>query len=217
MGCCQAAGICGSHLEEIDMSRDKHTNWIRPLALAALGFGAGAIFGGGKLVRVYDWQTEWTIDAPLSTVYKVLTTPEEQDKWWPSMRVYRVTPLADIPDGRTIEYRVQQARSVARLVPPFKITGVTADIEKDHRLRTVVTGGLVGVLETLLYSRPDGGTRIVYHWYVRVHNPVLNVLGFVFEPAFRASHDHVMKEGEAGLQRYFTENVPVQSEDKTFL
>ncbi len=212
MGCCQAPGICGSHLEEIVMSRDKHTNWIRPLALAALGFGAGAIFGGGKLVRVYDWQTEWTIDAPLSTVYKVLTTPEEQDKWWPSMRVYRVTPLADIPDGRMIEYRVQQARSVARLIPPFKITGVTADIEKEHRLRTVVTGDLVGVLETLLYSRPDGGTRIVYHWYVRVHNPVLNILGFVFEPMFRASHDHVMKEGEAGLQRYFTENKKLDIE-----
>jgi len=193
------------------MSRDKKTNWIRPLTLAALGFGAGAIFGGGKLVRVYDWQTEWTIDAPLSTVYKVLTTPEEQDKWWPSMRVYRVTPLADIPDGRTIEYRVQQAQSVARFVPPFKITGVTADIEKERRLRTEVTGDLVGVLETLLYSRPDGGTSIVYHWYVRVHNPVLNVLGFVFAPMFRASHDHVMKEGEAGLKRYCTEYAPVQS------
>jgi uncharacterized protein YndB with AHSA1/START domain len=199
------------------MSRDKNTNWIRPLALAALGFGAGAIFGGGKLVRVYDWQTEWTIDAPLSLVYKVLTTPEEQDKWWPSMRVHRVTPLAGIPDGRTIEYRVQQAQSVARLVPPFKIIGVTADIEKERRLRTGVTGDLVGVLETFLYSRADGGTRIVYQWYVRVQNPMLNVLGFVFAPMFRASHDHVMKEGEAGLQRYCKENVPVQSEDRSLL
>jgi hypothetical protein len=79
-------------------------------------------------------------------------------------------------------------------------------------MRTIVTGDLVGVLETLLYSRPDGGTRIVYHWYVRVHNPVLNVLGFVFEPMFRASHDHVMKEGEAGLQRYFTENKKLDIE-----
>src|SRR3989442_15958044 len=94
--------------EEIVMSRRKNTTWIRPLALATLGFGAGAIFGGGKLVRVYDWRTEWTIDAPLSTVYQVLMTPEEQEKWWPSMRVFRVTPLADIPNGRTIEYRVQQ-------------------------------------------------------------------------------------------------------------
>ena len=193
------------------MSREKNTNWIRPLTMAALGFAAGAIVGGGKLVRVYDWQTEWIIDAPLSTVYKVLSTPEEQDKWWPSMKVYRVTPLAGIPDGRKIEYRVQQAQSVARLVPPFKIIGVTAEIEKERRLRTVVTGDLVGVLETLLYSRPDGGTRIVYHWYVRVHNPVLNALGFLFEPMFRASHNHVMEEGEAGLQRYCTENVRVSN------
>ena len=199
------------------MSRDKNTIWIRSLALAALGFGAGAIFGGGKLVRAYDWQTEWNIDAPLSTVYKALTTPEEQDKWWPSMRVHRVTPLANIPNGRTIEYRVQQAQSVARLVPPFKITGVTADIEKERRLRTQVTGDLVGILETLLFSRPDGGTRIVYHWYVRVHTPVLNALGFLFEPMFRASHDHVMEEGEAGLQRYLTKNISVQSEDRAIL
>lgn len=203
--------------KECVMSRDKNTIWIRSLALAALGFGAGAIFGGGKLVRAYDWQTEWNIDAPLSTVYKALTTPEEQDKWWPSMRVHRVTPLANIPNGRTIEYRVQQAQSVARLVPPFKITGVTADIEKERRLRTQVTGDLVGILETLLFSRPDGGTRIVYHWYVRVHNPVLNALGFLFEPMFRASHDHVMEEGEAGLQRYLTKNISVQSEDRAIL
>ncbi len=191
------------------MSREKNTNWIAPLTIAALGFGVGAIFGGGKLVKVYDWETEWNVDAPLSTVYKVLTTPEVQDKWWPSMKVYRVTQLEGIPEGRTIEYRVQQAQSVARLVPPFKIIGITADIEKERRMRTVVTDDLVGVLETLFYTRPDGGTRIVYHWYVRVHNPVLNVPGFLFTPMFRASHDHVMQEGEAGLQRYCTENVPV--------
>lgn len=201
----------------IGRSKHKNTQWIRPLALAALGFGAGAIFGGGKLVRVYDWQTEWMIDAPLSSVYQVLTTPQEQEKWWPSMRVHRVSPLAAIADGRIIDYRVQQAQSVARLVPPFKITAVTADIEKERRLRTVVSGDLVGVLETLLYSRPEGGTRIVYHWYVRVHHPLLNVLGFLFEPMFRASHDQVMREGEAGLRRYCRENVRVQAQDKTLL
>jgi hypothetical protein len=196
--------------EKTVMSSNKNTNWKNLLAFAALGFGAGAMFGGGKLVRVYDWETEWNIDAPLSTVYKVLTTPEEQYKWWPSMMVYKVTPLADIPGGRKIEYRVKQAQSVARLVPPFKLTTVTSDIEKERRLRTMVTGDLVGVLETLLYSLPAGGTRIVYHWYVRVHHPVLNILGFVFEPMFRARHDHVMKEGEAGLQRYCKESVRVQ-------
>lgn len=197
------------------MSRDKHANWFGTMALAALGFGAGAIVGGGKLVRVYDWQTEWTVDAPLAVVYKVLTTPEEQDRWWPSMRVERVTPLAGVVDGRKIEYSVLQAQSVARLVPPFKITSVTAEVEKERRLRTVVTGDLLGVLETLLYSRADGGTRVVYNWYVRVHNPMLNVMGFMFEPMFRASHDHVMREGEEGLRRYCAEKVIAQAEDKS--
>jgi uncharacterized protein YndB with AHSA1/START domain len=183
-------------------ARTVRTSWIRPLALAAVGFGIGAVFGGGRLVRVYDWETEWNIDAPLSDVYRVMTTPEEQHKWWPSMQVAHVEPVAGYPDGRIIEYHVKQAASVARLAPPFKIIADTRDVEKERRLRSVVTGDLVGVLETLLYSRPDGGTRIVYHWYVRVHNPVLNLLGFLYEPVFRASHDHVMQEGEAGLQRY---------------
>lgn len=184
------------------MNSKKNASWIRPLTCAAIGLGVGAILGGGKLVRVYDWQTEWTIDAPLATVYQVMTRPEEQYRWWPSMRVARVEPIAGIPDGRTIEYRVQQAASVARLVPPFKIIAVTSDIEKERRLRSVVNGDLVGVLETLLYARPQGGTRIIYHWYVRVPNPVLNLLGFLFASMFKASHDHVMQEGEAGLQRY---------------
>jgi uncharacterized protein YndB with AHSA1/START domain len=180
-------------------------DWIRTAAYVALGFTIGAIFGGGKLVRVYDWETQWMIDAPLSTVYTILTAPERQDRWWPSMKVHKATPLIGVPNGYQIEYRVKQAQDVARLVPPFKISSMTTDVEKERRIRAVVTGDLVGVLETLLYSRPDGGTRIFYHWYVRVHNPVLNVLGFVLEPMFRASHDHVMEEGEAGLQRYCQE------------
>ena len=184
------------------MARNNNKNWLRPLVFAALGFGAGAIFGGGRMVRVYDWETEWNIDAPVSDVYKIMTTPEEQYKWWPSMAVDSVVSLPAIPEGREIVYRVKQAESVARLAPPFYIKTVTVDVEKERRLRSLVTGDLVGVLETLFYSRSDGGTRIVYHWYVRVHNPILNVLGFVSEPMFRASHDHVMKEGEAGLQRY---------------
>lgn len=184
------------------MSKGKWAQWRGLLVGAVVGFGAGAVFGGGRLVRVYDWETEWLLDAPLATVYKLLTTPEEQKHWWPSMMVQRVTQLAGVPDGYSIDYRVKQAESVARFAPPFKITAVTADVEKERRLRTVVTGDLVGVLETLFYSRSDGGTRIVYHWYVRVHHPLLNILGFVAAPMFQASHDSVMKEGEAGLQRY---------------
>ena len=118
------------------------------------------------------------------------------------MIVERVEPIPDNPDGRIITYRVLQAPSVRRVAPPFILVSTIGDVDRDRRTRAVVTGDLAGVLETLLYDRPDGGTRIVYHWYTRVTNPLLNALGFVMAPVFRASHDHVMREGEAGLQAY---------------
>lgn len=55
------------------------------------------------------------------------------------------------------------------------------------RIRAVVSGDLVGVLDTLLYDRPEGGARVVFHWYVRVRNHILNALGYVAEPMFRMS------------------------------
>lgn len=173
-----------------------------PLAGAAVGFAVGAIIGGGKLVRVFDWTTEWNVDAPRSEVFRVLNAPEEQHRWWPSMVVENVEPLPDNPDGRIITYRVLQAPSVRKIAPPFILYSRTADVERDRRARSVVTGDLAGVLETLLYDRPDGGTRVVYHWYTRITNPVLNALGFLATPMYRASHDHVMQEGEAGLRQY---------------
>ncbi|MBF6590682.1 MAG: SRPBCC family protein [Ktedonobacterales bacterium] len=179
-----------------------------PASLAMAGFAVGAIVGGGRLVRTYDWETEWRIAAPRAEVFRILTTPEEQYHWWPSMRVVRAAPLPGNPDGRIITYAVRQASSVARLAPPFRIRTITGESESERRIRTVVSGDLVGVLETLLADWPDdGGTRVVFHWYVRVRNPILNLFGFVAEPMFRASHDHVMREGEAGLQRYCAERL----------
>lgn len=177
--------------------------WLSLLAAGAVGAGIGAIYGGGRLPRLYDWETEWNIDAPLPEVYRVMSTHDEGEPWWPSMAVQAMAPIPGVPGGQIVTYHVKQASSVARFAPPFVITSVTADVEPERRWRSVVSGDLAGVLETLFYAMPDGGTRVVYHWYVRVTKPLLNLLGYVTEPMFRASHDHVMREGEAGLRRYF--------------
>lgn len=79
---------------------------------------------------------------------------------------------------------------------------MATDVEPEKRIRAVVTGDLIGVLDILLYDQPEGGARVVFHWYVRVRNPILNALGYVAEPLFRMSHDHVMREGEAGLRAH---------------
>jgi hypothetical protein len=105
--------------------------------------------------------------------------------------------------GSTVSFQVHQAPEVARLAPPFRIYCVYTDVEPERRLREVVTGDLSGVLETLFEEGPNGeSTRVAFNWYVRVTNPVLNLLGYVAERAYRHSHDSVMKEGEGGLRDY---------------
>ena len=170
---------------------------------AAAGCAIGLVVGGARLVRIFDWTTEWTVGAPRADVFTLFNRPEEQYRWWPSMIVERTSPAGAIP--RSVTYRVVQAPSVRRFAPPFRITSTQTDIEPDRRIRAVVTGDLAGVLDTLLFDAPDGGTRIVYHWYVRVCNPLLNLAGYFATPVYRASHDHVMCEGEAGLRAYFAQ------------
>ena len=38
------------------------------LAAETIRVGVGVIFGGGRLPRVYNWTTEWNIDAPLTAL-----------------------------------------------------------------------------------------------------------------------------------------------------
>jgi hypothetical protein len=168
------------------------------LGAAAAGVGAGIILGGGWAPRIFDWTTEWNIDAPLPDVYALMAGGE--NSFWPSMEIARTTPDPQAADGRAVHYRVRQAPSVARFAPPFRITSRMTVIEPQRHWRQVVSGDLAGVLETRFFARPDGGSLVIFNWYVRVTNPLFNLAGYFVEPVFRASHDHVMREGEAGLR-----------------
>jgi uncharacterized protein YndB with AHSA1/START domain len=166
----------------------------------------GAVVGlliGNRLAKTYDWRTEWSIPAPPSAVYETLTSREALRQWWPSMQLADERKEDKVRPGSSVNFRVQQAPGVARLAPPFYIHCVYTDVEPGRRLRQVVTGDLSGVLETLFMEALDKpGTRVTFNWYVRVTNPVLNLLGYPAERMYRHSHDSVMKEGEEGLRRY---------------
>ncbi|HKH38440.1 MAG TPA: SRPBCC family protein [Rubrobacter sp.] len=167
-----------------------------------IGAGAGLLMGS-RTVKTHDWRTEWLIPAPLPTVYEAVTSRSAVRRWWPSMELMDEAGEDELGVGSTVSFSVHQAPEVARLAPPFRIHCVYTDVEPESRLREVVTGDLTGVLETLFRKDPTGeGTRVTFNWYVRVTNPVLNILGYVTERIYRHSHDTVMKEGESGLRDY---------------
>jgi uncharacterized protein YndB with AHSA1/START domain len=166
----------------------------------AVGLGIGVLLGS-RLVKTYDWRTEWSIPAPLPIVYEAMTSRSAVREWWAPMELVDDGGGDELRAGSTVDFSVKQAPTVARLAPPFKIHCLYTDVEPERRLREVVTGDLTGVLETLFDEIPDG-TRVTFNWYVRVTNPALNLLGYVAARVYRHSHDSVMREGEDGLRRY---------------
>jgi uncharacterized protein YndB with AHSA1/START domain len=168
--------------------------------VCALGVLGGVLIGG-RAVKTYDWRTEWTIPAPMPVVYKAMTSRGAVREWWTDMELVEDNADDDLKVGSTVSFLVHQAPEVARLAPPFRIHCLYTDVESERRLRETVNGDLTGVLETLFQEQEDG-TRITFNWYVRVTNPALNLLGYMAEGIYRASHDSVMKSGEKGLSEY---------------
>jgi uncharacterized protein YndB with AHSA1/START domain len=169
--------------------------------LFATAGALGGIWIGSRSVKIYDWRTEWVIPAPLAVVYRAMTSRAAVREWWPDMELVDDGKNDDIRVGSTVSFRVHQAPEVARLAPPFQIHCLYTDVERESRLRETVKGDLSGVLETL-FDEQDDGTHITFSWYVRVTNPVLNLLGYVAERMYRHSHDHVMESGEKRLSEY---------------
>jgi uncharacterized protein YndB with AHSA1/START domain len=177
-------------------------NLTRLGVAVTVGATAGMLLGA-RMVKTYDWRTEWFIAAPLPVVYEAMTSRSAVRQWWPPMELVDDDGGERLRVGSTVSFRVHQPPEVARLAPPFRIHCLYTDVEPERRLREVVTGDLSGVLETLFEGTPDGtGTRVTFSWYVRVTNPALNLLGYVAERVYRHSHDSVMKAGESGLRDY---------------
>ena len=169
---------------------------------ATVGTTAGVLLGA-RLVKTYDWRTEWSIPASLPIVYEAMTSRNALRQWWPPMELVDHDEEDRLRVGSTVSFRVHQAPEVARLAPPFRIHCLYTDVEPERRLREIVAGDLSGVLETLFEETPQRNrTRVTFNWYVRVTNPALNLLGYVAERVYRHSHDSVMEEGENGLSSY---------------
>lgn len=126
----------------------KNSSTARSLVPGLIGVIAGVV-AGNRLIKTYDWRTQWTIPAPVPTVYEAMTSREALRQWWPSMELADERGDDVLREGSTVSFRVHQAPEVARLAPPFRIHCVYTDVEPERRLREVVTGNLTGVLETL--------------------------------------------------------------------
>jgi hypothetical protein len=98
----------------------KNADIARLCAVGTIGVGAGLLMGG-RMVKTYDWRTEWFVPAPLPVVYEAMTSREALRRWWPVMELIEEGGRDELGVGSSVTFRVHQAPEIARIAPPFRI------------------------------------------------------------------------------------------------
>lgn len=138
--------------------------------------------------------TTWLVEAPIDSVWDAIYDAEAYPSWWRA--VLSVTKLDQGgPDGvgRTDRF-VWKAPLGYRLRFDLQVTTV----RRPNRLGGVATGDLEGTGDWSLGQDGDT-TEVRYDWNVRTRRRWMNALAPVARPAFKGSHDAVMRAGATGL------------------
>jgi uncharacterized protein YndB with AHSA1/START domain len=145
----------------------------------------------------FELLSQWHVDAPIDSVWRALTQPEQWPRWWPYVR--RVTPLVEgEADGLGSVKRFEWG-SLLGYGLGFEVQ--TTEVARPHRLRGRALGELDG--EGLWELQPDGATtRVRYLWRVDVTRPWMRAVAPLAAPLFRWNHNGVMRAGAEGLARH---------------
>jgi hypothetical protein len=144
----------------------------------------------------YRFLTTWVLDAPRRDVWAELEAVERWPAWWRGVEVVeKLAPGDERGVGAVyghrwrsrLPYTVAFEMRTTRVEPPFALEGVAR-------------GELEGVGRWRLYEE-DGATAVTYEWDVRTTRPWMNAIAPVARPAFRWSHDDVMRRGGECLAR----------------
>lgn len=147
-------------------------------------------------MRRYRFLTTWCLDAPVADVFDAIHDSASWPQWWPAVRRAELLEEGDA-DGVGRLWRLAWRGAL-----PYDlefVSRVTA-VQRPWRLEGDADGELVGTGRWRLYEGA-AGTAVVYEWHVATSRAWMNRIAPLARPAFAWNHDHVMRQGAAGLAR----------------
>lgn len=138
----------------------------------------------------YHFFTTWDLEAPIQTVWEVISDPLHYSSWW--KYVENVTELEPSPPGGSGGLYLYHWKTAL----PYSLTFESRHTryEPPHITEGTAQGELEGVGRWEL-KEMDGFTRVTYDWQVRTTKTWMNLLAPLARPAFQWNHDKIMSEG----------------------
>jgi uncharacterized protein YndB with AHSA1/START domain len=150
-------------------------------------------------VRSYHFRDQWTVHAPPSEVWKLISDPTTFPDWWPIYQEARFLDDRRGPGSRILlKFRV---------LLPYTLTIVSTveRIDEPRYSEGSVTGELEGTWSWTLESLDDGGTRVTFQETVGTRKRLLDLLAPVAYSLFEKNHRIAAERGARGMQAYFAQ------------
>jgi uncharacterized protein YndB with AHSA1/START domain len=142
----------------------------------------------------YHFFTTWDLEAPIETVWQVISDPLHYHNWWKYVEsVAELEPRQQDGIGGLYLYKWKTALPYS-LAFEMRLSRN----EPPHLLESRAQGELEGLGRWEL-KEMNGFTRLTYDWQVRTTKAWMNLLAPLARPAFSWNHDVLMKEGGQAL------------------
>lgn len=171
----------------------KHPDSGRRTAVRARNFGNAGL----RESKMYEFVTNWTLNAPIDKVWAEIKDSESWPDWWRG--VLKVEKLRD-GDERGVG---SVHRSTWKSALPYKIVfdSEVVSISEMESIEIRAFGELEGRGLWTVSADENGPTNVRYDWQVETNKVWMRVLAPILKPFFRWNHDVIMSWGGQGLTR----------------
>ncbi|WP_111413145.1 SRPBCC family protein [Billgrantia lactosivorans] len=151
----------------------------------------------------FAFDTTWDFDAPVEAVFDALADPLHWPDWWPGLVEARQLEAGNEQGIGRIQHFVWKSRLGYYLRFDIRITRVC----EPSLIEGEASGDVAGFGRWQLHGE-KAGTRVRYLWQVRTVPPRLGLLACMARPLVVWNHHAMMRDGHAGLVRYFARLAP---------
>lgn len=144
----------------------------------------------------YQFESEWTLTAPIDRVFELASHPESFSGWWPHVTSSLLVEEGDENGvGRRAAYTLRSPLG-------YSMSFVTMMVDVDHprRIHMLVRGDLIGT-GTFLLDGDHRRTRVRLIWNVSTTKPWMNLLARLARPLFGWTHNQWTRAGASAMAR----------------
>jgi hypothetical protein len=148
------------------------------------------------MAKKYEFHDKWEINTPLNRAWEIISDPAGWQTWWPGLSSAVITSHDPAINGSTVQLK-WRSKSGYYLCHAVTITSILPS-----KIINFTSHGDLKGYGSWKFQGSNGNTQMLIDWYVEPTKKWMISLDLLLHHLFIKNHNTLMKQGEAGLNKY---------------